>query len=265
MTTAKAPDPFNLSPDPDYLYHTPALKTALHKLSFVIETRQGATAILGDLGLGKSSLLRTVYRKYVARDDYRVAFIPTPSLKSDYAFLLEICKDLKLPPRRSLIAQQDELQQFVLAQYVENRNVLLLLDEGQRLDYRMLEVLRVLLNFETDDAKLIQVVVSGQLELKERLMDKKSRALKSRIFAPTILSPLSLDETAEMMAFRCGLAKVPNPFTADAVEEVYVLSEGVPREAIALCRMAYEFMRINEVDTIDADLIRVAKAEARLD
>jgi general secretion pathway protein A len=259
------PDPFNLSPDPQYLYHTAALKTALHKLRFTIETRQGATAILGDLGLGKSSLLRTIYREFVARDDYRVAFIPTPSLKSDYQFLLEICKDLHLPPRRSLIAQQDELQRFVLEQYVESRNVLLLLDEGQRLDYRMLEVLRVLLNFETDDAKLIQVVISGQLELKDRLSDKKSRALKSRIFAPTILSPLSLEETAEMIAFRCDLARVPNPFPPKAVEEVYVLSEGVPREAIALCRMAYEFMRIGELQTVSPEMIAVAKAEARLD
>jgi general secretion pathway protein A len=258
------PDPFNLSPDPKYLYHTPLLRTALHKLRYVIERRQGASAILGDLGLGKSSLLRSVLREYIVRDDFRVAFIPTPSFKSDYAFLLEICREFRLPPRRSLLSQQQELQRFVVEQYTENRNVLLLLDEAQRLDYRMLEVLRVLLNFETDDAKCLQLVIAGQLELQEKLSDKRNRALKSRIFAPTILSPLSLDETGAMISFRCELAGIDNPFTPDAVETIYEHTQGVPREVLATCAMAYELGRLAGLRVIPAEAIPMAKAEARL-
>src|SRR4051812_42722296 len=105
--------PFSLSPDPKFLYMTPLLETAVRKLTYVIERRQGISAILGDVGMGKSSLLRLVFREFVGRDDYQVAMIPNPAFKSDYAFLRSICHEYRLPPRRSLLQQQEELQAFV--------------------------------------------------------------------------------------------------------------------------------------------------------
>ncbi len=253
-----------MSPDPAYLYLTPLLKTALHKLKYVVERRQGATAILGDFGLGKSSLMRLLLREYVTRDDYRVAFLPTPSYKSDYAFLKGICRELHLPPRRSIGDQQEELQNFVIREFMEGRNVLVFVDEGQRLDSNMLEVVRTLVNFETDEAKCLQVVVAGQLELQERLNEKRNRALKSRIFAPTILSPLSLEEAFGMIAFRCELARVPNPFPAATVEAIYERSRGVPREICAICNMAFEFMRLAGTTEAPPEFIAGASREARL-
>jgi general secretion pathway protein A len=259
-----ATNPFNLSPDPKYLYLTPQLQTAIHKLNYVIERRQGASVVLGDLGLGKSSLLRLVLRDYVTRDDYRLAYIPTPNFKSDYAFLKAICRELRLPPRRSLLDQQEELQHFCLDELEAGRNVLLLLDEGQKLDNRMLEVLRTLLNYETDDAKSLQVIVAGQLEMQERLSDPKNRALKSRIFAPTILSPLSLDETREMIAFRCNLAGERSPFDDGAVGAIYERTGGIPREVIAVCQMAWNLRELTAADEVTAAFVEPAATEARL-
>jgi general secretion pathway protein A len=264
MRAMLGPSPFHLAVDPKYLYLTPLLKTAIHKIQYVVERRAGITAILGDIGLGKSSLLRYVLREYVAREDYKVAIIPTPSFKSDYAFLRGISTEFGLPPRRSLLAQQESLYEFVLGQEREGRNVLLLVDEGQRLDTKSLEVLRVLVNFETNEAKCLQIVLAGQLELKDRLIDPKQKALRSRIFAPTLLSPLSLAETSEMAAFRCELGEQPNPITPDAIEEAYAITGGVPRDLVRAFDMAWVMARISGEDLITAETVRDSWPESTL-
>lgn len=256
--------PFSLSPDPKFLYMTPLLKTAVHKLKYVIERRQGVSAILGDLGTGKSSLVRLIFREFVARDDYKVAMVPNPAFRSDYAFLRSICGDYRLAPRRSLLEQQEELQRFVIEQFLAGVNVLLLIDESQKLDTKMLEVVRSLLNFETDDNKCIQVIISGQMELQEKLNEKKNRALKSRVFAPTILQPLSLEETHEMVAFRCALHGVANPFTGEAVDAIYEQAAGVPREILKACQIAWVIWEMGDKPTIEREVIASAVANARL-
>jgi general secretion pathway protein A len=258
------PSPFKPVLDPKYLYLTPTLKTAWHKIQYVVERRAGLTAILGDIGLGKSSMLRYVLREYAGREDCRVAIIPTPSFKSDYAFLRGIAKEFGLPPRRSMIDQQEKLFDFVLEEESAGRNVILLIDEGQRLDAKMLELLRVLANFETEEAKCIQIVLAGQLELRDRLLDKKNRALKSRIFAPTLMSALSPEETRDMIAFRCDLAETPNPFTPEAVDVLFEISEGVPREIVLTCDLAWEMARLSDETTIDVATMRDASEEAVL-
>jgi general secretion pathway protein A len=256
--------PFSLSPDPKFLYMTPLLKTSVHKLKYVIERRQGVTAILGDLGTGKSSLTRLIFREFILRDEYRVAMIPNPAFKSDYGFLRAICGEFRLPPRRSLLDQQEDLQRFVIEQFAAGVNVLLLVDEAQRLDTKMLEVVRTLLNFETDDAKCLQVVVAGQMELQERLSEKRNRSLKSRIFAPTILQPLSLDETRGMIAFRCDLDDKPNPFTVEAVEAIYEQTGGIPREVLKACQMAWDIWEMTGAAAIGPDVVPMAVSNARL-
>src|SRR3569832_1059914 len=114
--------PFKQTVDPRYLYLTPLLKTAVHKIRYVVERRAGMTAILGDIGLGKSSLLRYMLREFVGREDCRVAIIPTPLFKSDYAFMRGIAKEFGLPPRRSLTEQQEHLFDFVLQENTDGRN-----------------------------------------------------------------------------------------------------------------------------------------------
>jgi type II secretory pathway predicted ATPase ExeA len=122
---------------------------------------------------------------------------------------------------------------------------------------------RTLLNFETDETKLIQVVLSAQLELRTKLMDASKKALRSRIFAPSMLAPLSLNETEEMVNFRCKQAGVRNAFTKDAVESLYTLTGGVPREILKIAAVAWKFSE-SDGNKITPDLIGEAAGEAVL-
>src|SRR5205085_6481576 len=100
--------PFSISPDPELLYLTPALKSTLFKVQHVVENRQGLTAIMGDVGTGKSSVLRRLWSDYVAKDEFATAIVPSPNFPSDFAMLKAICSDFGIPPRRSMVTQENE-------------------------------------------------------------------------------------------------------------------------------------------------------------
>jgi general secretion pathway protein A len=257
-------DPFSTSPSPAALFLTTGLKKAIQKTKLCVERRHGLTAILGDVGMGKSSLLRHIYGDYAAREDVALSFIPTPAFSTDFAFLKTICADLGLSPKRSMLEQQSALNEFLLAQYQDGRNVVVFVDEAQRLPPKQLEVVRTLLNYETNTAKLIQVVLSGQLELRERLLEEKQKAIRSRLFAPSVLDPLSLSETEAMIRHRCDLAGVTLPFSSARVAEIYEATGGVPREILKVCAVAYALARINDLDQVPAELVAEALREAVL-
>src|SRR5688500_8980580 len=109
-----AKKPFSISPNPVSLYLTQSLQATLHKTRYVSDERQGLTAILGDVGLGKSSIVRLLYAEYDAREETEAAIIPTPNFASDYAFVREVCGEFGLQPRRSLQAQEQELRSYLL-------------------------------------------------------------------------------------------------------------------------------------------------------
>jgi general secretion pathway protein A len=257
-------DPFSTSPSPGFLYQTQGIKAALHKTRYTIDRRQGLTAILGDVGMGKSSLLRLLYGDYAAKDDVVVSFIPTPSFTSDFAFLKEICADFELAPKRSFQLQQSALREYLIEQYGGGKNVVVFIDEAQRLKSNMLELVRSLLNFETNTAKLIQIVLAGQIELRDRLLDPANKAIKSRIFAPSVLAPLTLGETKAMLEFRCQQAEIALPFPDDVIQQIYESTGGVPREILKVSAIAYELARMNELETVPIEIIEMATKEAVL-
>lgn len=258
-----AKQPFSISPNPLLLYLTPALQVTLEKVRFVVDSRQGLTAILGDVGLGKSTVIRYLFNEYDAREDVAATMIPSPNFPSEFAFLKKICADFGLPARRSMADQENELRNFLLGLYAEDKVCVVFIDEAQRLPGRQLELVRTLLNFETDETKLIQVVLSAQLELRVKLMDTSKKALRSRIFAPSMLAALSLNETEEMVNFRCKQAGVRNTFTKESIESLYTITGGVPREILKVAAVAWKF---SETDghKITPDLISEAAGEAVL-
>lgn len=257
-------DPFSTSPSPGSLFLTSGLKNCIHKTRLTIERRHGLTAILGDVGMGKSSILRLIWGDYAARDDVITSFIPTPSFTSDFAFLKAITGDFELPARRSMYDQRLELERFLVEQYKAGKNVVVFLDEAQLFKSPMLELVRSLLNFETDTAKLIQVIIAGQIELKERLMDESQKAIRSRLFAPSILAPLTLGETKAMIAHRCDLAELAVPFSAEVISQIYDATGGVPREVLKVCAVAYALAQANELEQVTPDVLEVALDEAVL-
>lgn len=233
--------PFSISPNPLLLYLTPALQVTVEKVRFVVDSRQGLTAILGDVGLGKSTVIRYLFNEYDSREDVAAAMIPSPNFPSEFAFLKKICADFGLPARRSMGDQENELRKFLVDLYAQDKVCVVFIDEAQKLTGRQLELVRTLLNFETDDTKLIQVVLSAQLELRVKLMDASKKALRSRIFAPSMLAPLSLNETEEMVEFRCKQVGERNAFTREAIESLYTLTGGVPREILKVAAVAWRF------------------------
>jgi len=255
--------PFSISPNPFLLYLTPALQVTLEKVRFVVDSRQGLTAILGDVGLGKSTVIRYLFNEYDAREDVAATLIPSPNFPSEFAFLKKICADFELPARRSMVDQENELRRFLLDIYARDRLCVVFIDEAQRLTGRQLELVRTLLNFETDETKLIQVVLAAQLELKQKLADSSKKALRSRIFAPSLLAPLSLNETQEMVNFRCKQAGAKNTFTSEAIETLYTLTGGIPREILKVAAVAWRFSEADG-NKITPELIQEAAGEAVL-
>ena len=183
--------PFSISPNPAYLYLTPALQSVLEKCRYVIDDRQGLTVITGDVGMGKSTVLRYLWSEYSLRDDTVTSLMPTPTYPTDFSFLKALSGDFKLNARRSLVDQEDELRVFMMQCFADERNVVVFIDEAQKLTGRQLEMVRVLLNFETNSEKLVQIVLAGQIELRHKLADKSKKALRSRILVPSLLTTLS--------------------------------------------------------------------------
>lgn len=252
--------PFKVSPNPNLLFTTPAILGSLEKIRFMVQERQGLALVLGDNGMGKSSVLRYLLAEYSA-DGYTTGLLNQTEFPSPYSFLKTICAQFQIEPKRSQAAQHAALEEWLVGQFQAGNTVVLFVDEGQRLNAELLEVIRALLNFETYEDKLLQIIMAGTLELRDRIMAKRNKALRSRIFAPCMLNPLSAEETAGMIAFRCQRAGLRNPFQDAAIDRVYAHSQGVPRSALILCAHAFNLSRRMKLPDVPADLIDAAHAE----
>jgi type II secretory pathway predicted ATPase ExeA len=180
---------FSTSPDPTCMYQTPSLKQAVTKIRRAVARKQGLCTIFGDVGIGKSSLLRFLFAGWDADENYQVAFLTTGKLPSDFVFLKKISAEFSIPPARSRMAQMDAIEDVLLKEHEAGKTVVVLVDEAQLLSLDCLEACRSLLNFETNREKLVQIVLSGQLDLRDRLEQGRYRAFRSRIVAFRILSP----------------------------------------------------------------------------
>lgn len=251
----KKDTPFSISPTPHLLYLTATLKSVLHKVRYTIEHRRGLTSIIGDVGMGKSSIIRLIYGEYSARTDSHIALITNPNFSTDFGLMKAICAEYGLPPRASMYTQEAELKGWLLKQFAEDKNVIVLIDEAQIMTHKMLERIRTLLNIETDTSKLIQIVLAAQVELKDRLAKPNMKALNSRLFAPSSLDTLTLAETKSMLEFRCEREGEPCPVPNDLFEMIYDTTKGIPREVLKLCDITYELMRLDGSSQFTKELL----------
>lgn len=249
---------FSISPNPRFFYVTPSIQAAIAKTNYVIRSNQGLTTIIGDVGLGKTSLLRLLFNEYDDNPNYTTAFIVNPKQTTETAFLKAICTEFEVPTRRSQRETEYELRAFLYDQAQNNKTVVLFIDEAQQLRGPMFEQIRQILNYETDDRKLLNVIMAGQIELRYKLADRSKRALVSRIAVSSVLDAMTLEETAGMIDFRCNVAQVSNRFENEAVEAVYNLSKGIPREVIKLCAMSVQYALLNETETIPKAIVELA-------
>lgn len=249
---------FSISPNPRFFYITPSVQAAIAKTQYVIRARQGLTTIIGDVGLGKTSLLRLLYNEYDDSPEFTTAFIVNPKQTSETAFLKAICTEFGVKTKRSQRETEYELRAFLIDQFRAGKNVVLFIDEAQQLRGPMFEQIRQILNFETDETKLISIVLAGQVELRYKLADRSRRALVSRIAVSSVLDALTPEETADMVDFRCTVASVKNPFEPEAISAIYQWSKGVPREVIKLCAISVQYASLNGMSKIPADLVELS-------
>jgi general secretion pathway protein A len=253
--------PFSISPNPNLLYVTAAILGYLEKIRFTIAERQGLALLLGDNGVGKSSVLRFLLSEYSA-EGFTTGLLNQTEFPSRYALLKAICAQFGLEPRRSQVAQHAAFEEWLVEEFKAGRTVILFIDEGQRFTADMLEVIRALLNFETTEHKLLQIVMAGTLELRDRILAKRNKALRSRIFAPCLLNPLSSEETARMIAFRCKRAGVRNPFTAESCSRIFDFSRGVPRASLTIASHAWNMAKRLQYTSVPTELVDAAASEA---
>jgi len=231
--------PFNLTPDPRFVFLSKNHKEAFAHLLYGIQNHAGFILLTGEVGSGKTTVLRTLLSQLDA-DHHRTALIFNPCL-SPAELLRNINREFGIPSEISTPSNLlDLLNQFLLKENAEGHTVVLVIDEAQDLETPVLEQIRLISNLETDRDKLVQIVLSGQPEFIEILNRNEMRQLNQRITVRYHLHPLDFQDTVQYIRHRLELAGVMGRlvFTTKAMKRIYKYSGGLPRLINAVCDRA---------------------------
>jgi general secretion pathway protein A len=258
-----AEKPFAITPDPRYLYLSERHAEALAHLLYGINESGGFIQLTGEVGTGKTTVVRTLLSRVPHHAD--VAVILNPRV-TPVEFLLTICEELGLDiadaDRDSVKQMVDALNRRLLQAHAEGRRIIVLVDEAQNLSFEVLEQVRLLTNLETPTQKLLQIILIGQPELRDLLDRTDLRQLAQRITGRYHLMPLSREETKGYVRHRLRVAGATEEiFTPAALSEVHRLSSGIPRVINVACDRALLGAYTQETRRITAALVRQAAGE----
>jgi len=249
--------PFNLTPDPKFLYLGQSYKEALALMTYGVQERKGFMVVTGEVGTGKTTLIRALLRKLDT--DTKTVFIFNPILEVKDFFRF-VCFDLGIQTRNE--TKGDcllNIYEFLVESYKKRENVMMLIDEAHDLNPSLLEEIRLLSNFETATNKLIQIVLVGQPELNWILNQPQCRPLKQRISLWFYINPLNRKETGEYIRSRLYRAGMETPcFTEEAIDEIFRYSNGVPRTINILCENSLTIGYAMDGKRIDEKIIKDA-------
>ena len=227
--------PFNITPDPRFLFFSSKHQEAFNHLLFGVRERKGFVELTGEVGAGKTTICRKLLEELGPR--YKTALILNPCLTS-YQLLKTIALELGLKARGiDRVAYLEALNAFILKEVNEGNDVVLIIDEAQNLSDELLEQVRLLSNLETDRQKLMQIILMGQPELRRMLQQPELRQLRQRITVRYHLQPLDLAETAGYINHRLSMAGANGTprFDDGAIELIHKYSGGIPRLINAAC------------------------------
>ncbi len=267
--------PFNITPDPSFLYLSASHREGLAQLSYGIRARKGFVVLTGEVGTGKTTLIHALLNDLNGSAQTALIF---STIVSPADLLRSVCEEFGLVESKRPLGEIHDylvsLNEFLLESYRKGENCALIIDESQNLSAEVLESIRLLSNFETSKDKLLQILLVGQPELAVRLNSPELRQLKQRVMLRHHLRTLSLQECCEYVSNRLKVAGGGdrNIFTPNALESIHSYSGGIPRIVNVLCDNAlltgYALGR-KEVDTgiireVAEDLNITTNLEARL-
>jgi general secretion pathway protein A len=255
--------PFAITPDPRYLYLSERHAEALAHLLYGINESGGFIQLTGEVGTGKTTVVRTLLSRVPHHAD--VAVILNPRV-TPVELLLTICEELGIDiaaaDRDSVKQMVDALNRRLLAAHADGRRIIVIVDEAQNLSPEVLEQVRLLTNLETPTQKLLQIILIGQPELRDLLDRTELRQLAQRITGRYHLEPLSREETRGYVAHRLRVAGAAEEiFTARALDEVHRVASGIPRVVNVTCDRALLGAYTQEIRQVTPALVRRAAGE----
>jgi len=258
-------EPFATSPDPDFFYHSREHNLALTNLLIELRLRRGLSVIFGDVGTGKTTLSRKLLHELHKKGDMIFHMILDPTFKGEHQFLSSLVRNFDIElnddddlKNNDITELRDAIEKFLIQKTLEeNRTIILIIDEAQKLDLSTLEILRVLLNFETNSHKLIQLVLLGQLELYSKVVHMSN--FLDRISFKFTLNPLSVKETEGLINFRiqkAGFKDEGRLFLNEAISEIYNYTKGYPRRIIMICHKILKELVMSDQTIVDREIVQ---------
>lgn len=255
-------EPFSNSPDPEFFYHSQEHVDCLQKLELSLLLRRGLNVIIGEVGTGKTTLCRQIIRRFSKRQEVDTHLILDPHFVDANEFLVTVAKMFtgKMPQKSTNNWQVKEyIKQYLYRSGVDqNKTTILIIDEGQKIPIFCLEILREFLNYETNEFKLLQIVIFAQVEFEKTV--QKLPNFADRINLYHYLKPLSFRDTCKMIKFRLeqsrGSGKRLELFSLPALTAVYRATNGYPRKIINLCHQTILTMIIQNRKNVGYFLVR---------
>jgi general secretion pathway protein A len=258
--------PFNVNPDPRYLYLTRQTQEALAGLTYGIQHRKGFILLTGEVGTGKTTLLNRLL-DWLRGQRVATAFIFNSRLEVNHLFDFMMA-DFEIPyDSREKSHVLLRLNQWLLERYRAGETAVLIIDEAQNLSQEVLEEIRLLTNLETSTEKLVQIVLTGQPELEEKLKLPQLRQLRQRITLRCHTAALSLEETFGYVAERLRIAGATGEpiFSKEAIQTVHLYSRGIPRVVNLLCEHSMINAYVDSTRPVPAHLVEEVAREFQLD
>ena len=247
--------PFNLVPNPNYLYSSSKHENALSFLEYGLAEKIGFVMLTGEIGIGKTTLIRHLLNKVDADMDVGVVF-NTNVVSSDLIYLILTEFDIPYEDGISKARALDIFYRFLIEKYAAGRNVLLIIDEAQNLSHEVLEEVRMLSNLQTDEDLLIQIMIVGQPNLRRMIEDPKLEQFAQRISVSYHMTAMDNEETHAYIAHRIARAGGdPCLFPANVVEKIYEISRGIPRTINLLCDAVLVYAYADDKQAITLDLL----------